>query len=1005
MRPLRCLPILLIVLLPAGCFQADTSQMPAESAAAAPPRISSDQAAALAVTALQVIEDGLQLSHPRHGAEFTAEGLRFTPRGGGPEWRWSLTSIGSEEQPLEGVLQTSVAPVAGEHSIVRYRRGPIEERYLPRKTGVEQQFVLHEPLELSGADLVIAGRVESAGRFEETDSGWQWSTEAGAVTLGEVYAFDARGNEIPARMIVAAHSTRIEVDGAALARAAYPVTIDPEIGANDFRISDMGPDGDVAFSALGASVAYNPTADEYLVVWRGEDMGDQEWEVFGQRIEGSTGTEVGENDFRISDMGPDGDGAFGASSASVAYNPSADEYLVVWRGDDDTGSLVDNELEIFGQRLDGSTGTEVGANDFRISDMGPDGDPSFDAEWTSVAYNPSADEYLVVWFGSDDTGTLVDNEREIFGQRLDGSTGAEVGLNDFRISDMGPAGVGFSAVNPSVAYNPTANEYLVVWRGLDTPVLRDFEIFGQRLDGSTAAEVGLNDFRISDMGPDGSTSYGAATPSVAYNPSADEYLVVWFGGEADTRAFEELDIFGQRLDGSTAAEVGANDFRISDEEDGARELSVAYNLTANEYLVVWGGTALASRKLEIFGQRIDGSTGAEVGPNDFRISDMAGFALAPSVAYNPSADEFLVVWDGVDDTGSLENGEVEIFGQRIVTPPILSTPGPKLYEASLILHHFTTALPASWMPTNTSKFVARPLGVGCNPLQGGMYCYAATFQEGAPLVGSGTASVMRYTDRPALFTLPRGALAATVTGSLPLPIFVYSSYYGRLTYNYGPITHVETSAQASNAFATFAALGPYRSISSTPPAPGPGMHRVTIHEGPNRFGGTMRLLGHLGSKRQHPYPDVTNLYKGTGTSLLGYIGTGAVAGGGGRKAFGTFTYVHQSLPTTTMANLTAWNWAWTTGTVTATVSNGNGDPVVLQRAGYDRRTPAESYGTIRLVTPQIVHWDFPNRTGAPWDRNGAAIGILRIKFLPEPSSWLMLVAGIGLLGVFYRRRR
>jgi hypothetical protein len=33
-----------------------------------------------------------------------------------------------------------------------------------------------------------------------------------------------------------------------------------------------------------------------------------------------------------------------------------------------------------------------------------------------------------------------------------------------------------------------------------------------------------------------------------------------------------------------------------------------------------------------------------------------------------------------------------------------------------------------------------------------------------------------------------------------------------------------------------------------------------------------------------------------------------------------------------------------------------------------------------------------------------AIGILRVKFVPEPSGWVMLVAGVGLLGVLYRIR-
>jgi hypothetical protein len=50
-------------------------------------------------------------------------------------------------------------------------------------------------------------------------------------------------------------------------------------------------------------------------------------------------------------MGPDGNASFDAGNPAVAYNPSADEYLVVWEGDDDTGTLVDEEVEIFGQLL------------------------------------------------------------------------------------------------------------------------------------------------------------------------------------------------------------------------------------------------------------------------------------------------------------------------------------------------------------------------------------------------------------------------------------------------------------------------------------------------------------------------------------------------------------------------------------------------------------------------------------------------------------------------------
>jgi hypothetical protein len=63
-------------------------------------------------------------------------------------------------------------------------------------------------------------------------------------------------------------------------------------------------------------------------------------------------------------------------------------------------------------------GLAVGANDFRISDMGPDGDTAFQAARPALPANPRADEYLVIWEGDDDTGTLDDDEDEIFGQLL-----------------------------------------------------------------------------------------------------------------------------------------------------------------------------------------------------------------------------------------------------------------------------------------------------------------------------------------------------------------------------------------------------------------------------------------------------------------------------------------------------------------------------------------------------------------------------------------------------------
>jgi len=324
-----------------------------------------------------------------------------------------------------------------------------------------------------------------------------------------------------------------------------------EIGTNDFRLSDMGPDGNANFGTFDPAVAYNAQANEYLVTWSGDDntapLVDDEFEIFAQRLS-TAGAETGANDFRTSDMGPDGNASFDAFDPAVAYNSQANEYLVSWEGDDNTAPLVDGEFEIFAQRLSAS-GAEAGTNDVRISDLGPDGNANFGAFNPALAFNVQANEYLVTWSGDDNTAPLVDNENEIYGQRLS-ATGAETGANDFRVSDLGPDGnTNFGASDSAVAYNGQANEYLVTWDGDDNTaplVDNENEIFGQRLS-PVGAELDANDFRISDMGPEGNANFGAFNPAVAFNVQANEYLVAW-SGDDDTAPLvdNELEIFARR---------------------------------------------------------------------------------------------------------------------------------------------------------------------------------------------------------------------------------------------------------------------------------------------------------------------------------------------------------------------------------------------------------------------------------------------------------------------------
>jgi hypothetical protein len=324
---------------------------------------------------------------------------------------------------------------------------------------------------------------------------------------------------------------------------------------------------------------------------------------------------------------------------------------------------------------------EIGADDFRISDNGPECDSGYETWKPSVAYNQKNDEYLVVWRGRDDQPGMTPDGTEIFGQRIDAATGVEVGDNDFMISTMGGLGNPdpyYSARMPDVAYNPEANEYLVVWSGSHNSkgqLGREYEIFGQLLDGETVDPIG-NAFLISDACGLGNYNCMAWSPAVAYNTVDHEYMVVWTADDEDALlSYTEHEIFGQRLT-STGAEIGVNDFRISymggtgDPEYDAIEADITYNPDVNEFLVVWDGDdstgSLVNGEFEIYCARVPGSSGEPLPQMQSRISDMGGTGIpdydgvSPAVAYNPTDKEYLVVWSGTEYLiGS------EIWGQRL----------------------------------------------------------------------------------------------------------------------------------------------------------------------------------------------------------------------------------------------------------------------------------------------------------------------------------------------------
>ena len=479
-----------------------------------------------------------------------------------------------------------------------------------------------------------------------------------------------------------AHGLTAILVAAAIGAVAAGTTSAAGPVATQTRVSFTAPDGDVNFFGEAPAVAYNPRADQHLVVWRGSTSALDEEEILGRLVDGQ-GVPLGAQ-FRISDMGPPGDAAFEPEEPAVAYNGRSNEYLVTWASDDDTGALVVNEYEVYVQRVS-AAGVEVGTDDQRISTMGPDGSALFRAETPVVAANVQTGDYLVAWSSDDDRAPLVDGEQEIFVQRLS-ATGTEVGDDDARVSAMGPDGDAlFGADEPTVVVNERSGEYLVAWDATDdagalSPI--ELEVYTQRLSAA-GAPVGADDLRISEMDVDGVGNGDASSPAAVYNPATDEYLVAWSGADNPVNASGlEVEIFAQRLS-AAGAPVGIDDQRVSDlgpDGDGgfdAFEPSAAVGFRSGEYLITWRGDddtpPLVEDQEEVFAQVL-GATGAELG-GDQRVSimgpegDPSFDADAPAVAYGSQRNEYLVAWDGDTNVAPLVADKVEVHARRFAAEP------------------------------------------------------------------------------------------------------------------------------------------------------------------------------------------------------------------------------------------------------------------------------------------------------------------------------------------------
>jgi hypothetical protein len=182
--------------------------------------------------------------------------------------------------------------------------------------------------------------------------------------------------------------------------------------------------------------------------------------------------------------------------------------------------------------------------------------------------------------------------------------------------------------------------------------------------------------------------------------------------------------------------------------------------------------------------------------------------------------------------------------------------------------------------------------------------------------------------------------------------------------------------------------------------------KAVVKQGAAKFGGTMRMLGQLTTKQCY--------YRNGGCSINSpnwrYEAVGAAAytsGGVVTRGYPASWrgYGYYCTPFSTLSScnhslsVSGARFPWTTGSVTVTAVGREPHKTVHYAKGYDNRTPTSGKGTIQLVSPVLTRWLQP---AVNFETGG--IAILRIKFVPEPQTWVMLVAGVSLLGVGARMR-
>ena len=257
----------------------------------------------------------------------------------------------------------------------------------------------------------------------------------------------------------------------------------------------------------------------------------------------------------------------------------------------------------------------------------------------SIAYNSKHNEYLVTWHTEWAIGT-----RDIRAQRVS-SQGTLIG-SEFIVFEHATK----DAAQPSVAYDPVNDRYLVTFIFDSTGVGSDWDIYG-RIIPWNGPSASLLSFPIVTWTPTSQWN-----PRVVYAGTQQEFFVVW--NNTYPAAILPAYVSGKRIYPDGTFPSSGSDLTLNHASINYINPDVSYNIARNEYLVVWDRVGSSD---DIWGVRLRGDA-FQLGSGPFSIAAWPDDEMQPSVAACNQINKYLVTWQSDVGTGG---SDYAIYGYLV----------------------------------------------------------------------------------------------------------------------------------------------------------------------------------------------------------------------------------------------------------------------------------------------------------------------------------------------------